>query len=132
MLCSRRRLKNMWVTASRCRKIQHGGIYVFFFALLLAPFIVFGNGEIHSKDSGSGVFGLDPDLVKLLFFLLFSFAVWILKKGVDRFIRYLDALYNNQLEMNRALTQVITLHGANHKQDIELPKITDPRGAEGE
>jgi hypothetical protein len=93
---------------------------MFSIVLLTAPFVVLG-------DSGqvSGVFGLDPDLVKLGFFLLFTYSVWSLNRSIEANTKNNNVLFANQRELTRCLTQLTTMHCINHPgQIIEVPKIT--------
>jgi hypothetical protein len=70
-----------------------------------------------------GIFGLHPDLVKLAFFLLFSFVVWLLNRALANNTKNNTMLYANQRELARVLTQLTTAHNINHQQDIEAPKL---------
>jgi hypothetical protein len=106
----------------RCRLWLGFWTWMFIFPCLLSPF-VFGSGPIEPVRPGS-LYGLDPELVKLGFYGLLIVALFFLQRSIRQVDRNQSALFNNQRELGRVLTQLVTAHAINHKQDISPPKLS--------
>jgi hypothetical protein len=96
---------------------------MFIFPCLLSPFVM-GEGNDAVVRTGGSIYGLDPELVKLGFYLLLMVALFFLQRSIRQVDRNQSALFNNQRELSRVLTQLTTAHAINHKQEIAPPKMT--------
>ena len=135
MAGDRRKLTSLWVTRRRgCRHTVQAYMYMLFVMLLTAPFVVFGDTQGTAAPAhpapAAGVFGLDPDLVKLAFLGLFSFVVWLFKKAIDNNTRLQNALFRNDREIVEVLIKLLAMHNMNHGQEIQPPRFISEQEAQ--
>lgn len=89
------------------------------------------DANLAAQPSDWSFFGLHPDLVKAAFYGMFLLVSGGLARSFHLNIKNQNLLFSNQRELERALTQLITLHQLNHAdQRIALPDIRGPEVSE--
>ena len=103
-------------------------VYTWIFAVLFfaSPFVVMGDAPAAAPSSG--IFGLDPELVKILFQGSVLVSLWLLVRVLTKVDRSQNMLHQNDRELARVLTQITTAHNINHGQQIEPPRIGEGEG----
>lgn len=106
----------------RCRLWLGFWTWMFIFPCLLSPFVL-GAGTVEPIRAGS-IYGLDPELVKLGFYGLLIVALFFLQRSIRQVDRNQSALFGNQRELARVITELTTAHKINHVgQNIDAPRL---------
>lgn len=110
-------------------KIRLLKIYTIIFSSLLvvAPLIVMG--DQNSASSNNSVFGLHPNLIKSVFWLCLTVIGFFLTRTLIKVDKNLAVLFDNQRKLTVTIAQIVTAHNINHKQNIELPSLSDSNGS---